>query len=317
MNREERKERLRSDETYRDVSAIDQRTGRRYWEYYIVKQLGEPKKEKVNIYHDVFAQRNGRLSLTIETKSQIFIGSGTVEITGGDQQYFTFSRVNNEIIIPGSSLKGDIRQYAEALSFSCFEASCENELCPACRIFGSASFHFKGKVSFEDAKLLKGKTRIITIPQRWGPRIEYENGRKFYYHSAPLIESPDREWLEVVEAGSYFNFNLAFENLEDWELGLLILAMGVAPGKEFPLKIGGGKNRGLGLVKLSLELDRSFLFLSSEEMFSSPRPKAIKVKEENLNNWVEKYLEKMSSGTREELDKIIKKFREGKPDGQR
>jgi len=318
-DRERNRDRTLGDEKiYIDKFITNRSTGEKVPEYYVVKSLGKPEQRPLTLYHDSISNEafTGRLSLKLKTLSSIFIGSGTVEITQDNQQYLTFARLNGEIVIPGSSLKGDIRQYAEALSLSCFDASCEgNALCPACRIFGSSKASLQGRVSFRDAKLLSGETKIITIAQRWEPRIKYDNGRKFYYHKDPQIKTQDKERIEVVEERGEFAFFVDFLNLEGWELGLLLLAMGVAPQKEFPLKIGGGKNRGLGLVKLELNLDKSFLFPPPKELCSSPSFSLILIKAEQISEWVQSYLSslKEKEGI---LNKIIKKFREGKPDGQ-
>ncbi|MGB9877932.1 MAG: RAMP superfamily CRISPR-associated protein [bacterium] len=323
--RRQRQVRLRDDEIYRDIQTVNQWTGQRIWEYYVVKELGNPIRKPLSFYHDAYKENTftGRFYIWLKTLTPIFVGSGTVEITpSGNQQYFTFARLGGKIVIPGSSLKGDVRQYAEALSFSCYDGSCGgDDLCPACGIFGSREAHFLGRVAFEDAKLYKAPqkiTRVITIPQRWGPRIEYGNGRKFYYHAPPdIISGRDKEWLEVVEKESYFIFLLSFENLEGWELGLLILAMGLAPDWEFPLKVGGGKNRGLGLVKLELIEGKSFLYPDPKQLCSSLSPQREVINQEMVRGWLNSYLEPLPTETKDKIKKIVEKFREGKPDGKR
>jgi CRISPR/Cas system CSM-associated protein Csm3 (group 7 of RAMP superfamily) len=59
--------------------------------------------------------------------------------------------------------------------------------------------------------------------------------------------------VEVVGEGTEFYLEAFFENLSKEEIGLVLLAMGVAPDHCFNLKLGGGKNRGLGSVCFEIE----------------------------------------------------------------
>lgn len=56
--------------------------------------------------------------------------------------------------------------------------------------------------------------------------------------------------FQVVPAGTIFDFKAAAENLEEAELGLLMLGLTQFENEIIPL--GGGRSRGLGVVKLDL-----------------------------------------------------------------
>jgi CRISPR-associated RAMP protein (TIGR02581 family) len=58
--------------------------------------------------------------------------------------------------------------------------------------------------------------------------------------------------FQVVPAGTPFQFRAIVENAEDWELGLLMIGLHQFENEMIPL--GGGRSRGLGVVKL--EIDR-------------------------------------------------------------
>ena len=55
---------------------------------------------------------------------------------------------------------------------------------------------------------------------------------------------------QVVPAGTVFKFKAVVENAEAWELGLLMIGLHQFETEQIPL--GGGKSRGLGVVKLEI-----------------------------------------------------------------
>lgn len=62
--------------------------------------------------------------------------------------------------------------------------------------------------------------------------------------------------FQVVPAGTPFLFRAAVENAEPWELGLLMLGLHQFETEQIPL--GGGRSRGLGVVKLDLDAMKWF-----------------------------------------------------------
>lgn len=56
--------------------------------------------------------------------------------------------------------------------------------------------------------------------------------------------------FQVVPAGTPFSFRAVVENAEEWELGLLMIGLHQFETEQIPL--GGGKSRGLGVVKLNI-----------------------------------------------------------------
>ena len=209
--------------------------------------------------HERYQGSTGFLDLALTAKTPLLIGSGDVEIGPGSQTgiYQTFARSRGEVVIPGSSFKGVLRSYAEALSPSCLGGRCRvgtTGLCPACSIFGASSY--AGRVVVFDLWAGPCRTSPIGIEARWAPGPGREDERKFYHHLAEV--RPGDERVEVVAAGTRFQGVgggtapaestpvLAFRNVEDWELGLVFLALGLAPDYRFLLKVGGGKAQGLG-----------------------------------------------------------------------
>jgi len=57
--------------------------------------------------------------------------------------------------------------------------------------------------------------------------------------------------FQVVPASTQFEFRAVVENAEPWELGLLMIGLHQFETEQIPL--GGGRSRGLGVVKLKIE----------------------------------------------------------------
>jgi CRISPR/Cas system CSM-associated protein Csm3 (group 7 of RAMP superfamily) len=56
---------------------------------------------------------------------------------------------------------------------------------------------------------------------------------------------------QVVPGGTDFEFKAVVENAEDWELGLLMIGLHQFETEQIPL--GGGRSRGLGVVRLDID----------------------------------------------------------------
>ncbi|MBD2429968.1 MULTISPECIES: type III CRISPR-associated RAMP protein Csx7 [Fischerella] len=57
--------------------------------------------------------------------------------------------------------------------------------------------------------------------------------------------------FQVVPGGTQFEFQAVVENAEPWELGLLMIGLHQFETEQIPL--GGGRSRGLGVVKLEID----------------------------------------------------------------
>ncbi|MBD2124941.1 CRISPR-associated RAMP protein Csx7 [Microcoleus sp. ZQ-A2] len=62
--------------------------------------------------------------------------------------------------------------------------------------------------------------------------------------------------FQVVPAGTPFEFQAVVENAEEWELGLLMIGLHQFETEQIPL--GGGRSRGLGVVRLEVEKTQWF-----------------------------------------------------------
>lgn len=219
---------------------------------------------------------SGTLQARIVAISPVHIASGLLE-QRTDRRYPLIKahfRANGEIAIPGTSLKGCVRNVAEAISNAFVQVTRAREidrrylpsrqnrqqrLDSVQRIFGA--FGYQGALSFADAIIVPSDTppEIHLAPQLFAPRTQSPHtyfdgsrpkGRKFYFHG-PIITGDTP--IEVCPAGSQFNLLLRFSDLTRADLGLVLAAMGLSNQAEerFRLKIGGGKPAGLGSIEIS------------------------------------------------------------------
>jgi CRISPR-associated RAMP protein (TIGR02581 family) len=213
------------------------------------------------------------LDLTITPKSPLLVKSGgiTADPSLPDMQFVRTSIVGKgeTIYIPGSSIKGVIRSYIEkvlkTLKGDLPEGSCnpvekgescswrieeeEKERrkknqslktydiyrmsCRACKMFGNT--YIKSRVYFSDA-YPRGEVKTET---RYGVSIS----RLTHAVAAGPFD------LEVLISGD-FKTNIRLVNFEIWQLGLLALAFrGFDSGL---VRVGFGKNRGFGEVKINI-----------------------------------------------------------------
>ena len=184
-----------------------------------------PLPRRVNrrepIGHDQYREGHisGQIHGTIEALSPIHIGSGVIDIGRDVELIKTAVRTGENIVIPGSSLKGAIRSVVEAISESCVskvsyqvrravprefsECRQKNRLCVACRMFGAMGF--QGNIAIQDAPHIHGEIGTEYVPELFSPR-RYQRrmqdipGRKFYMHGEVATgETPLKRVKEVQD----------------------------------------------------------------------------------------------------------------------
>jgi len=252
-----------------------------------------PDRQKTIGHHQLKKDRlQGSLSLRLNIKSSSFIASGVVAM-GSNLSSQTRKipliklavESNNQLVIPGSSLKGTIRSTYEAITRSCLCKTkadknaipknyqpCDKDkknqkFCPACQVFGAMGW--QGLLSFQDAILTATPEQTITpgfMPSLYSPspkRSGYDEkgkvaGRKFYYHAKEVIEKTESQGIPIqnIKQDSIFTTKINFRNLSKAELGTLFTVLGQNTNHPFALKIGGGKPIGMGsLITKIIEID--------------------------------------------------------------
>ena len=217
-----------------------------------------------------------KIELTLRPQGAMLIKSGLAQISGVDMAWVrVFRNGQDEVYLPGSSLKGTIRSHAERIARTMNEhAACDpfaghrdkdkphscgtalelyqkrekkTELtmreayrlsCPICKLFGNTQM--MGRLATEDAYVKEG-TNPPSPQQRDGVGIDRftggaARGAKFE--------------LEVITEGE-FHTTLHLTNFELWQLGLLGFVLHDL--KDGLVRFGSGKSRGLGKVAATVD----------------------------------------------------------------
>ena len=97
----------------------------------------------------------------------------------------------------------------------------------------------------------KFQVRDLTVlPDAWFGQYQERDGVSIDRDTETAAEGKLYDF-QVVPAGTPFYFQAVVENAADWELGLLMIGLHQFATEQIPL--GGGRSRGLGVVKLAID----------------------------------------------------------------
>jgi CRISPR-associated RAMP protein (TIGR02581 family) len=224
---------------------------------------------------DTFKNRL-ELTGTLTTVTALKIGAGrSIEVTDPDVP--VIKDANGYPLIPGSSFKGALRSRLESflrginpgfahdpseLSSSFWMNQVKEIKQDAERIKNDHDRDFRitnelkkitDKASFLfGSPWLAGKLQIrdLTVQDgNWFGQYQERDGVAIDRDTETAADKRKYDF-QVVPAGTIFDFKAAAENLEEAELGLLMLGLTQFENEMIPL--GGGRSRGLGVVKLEL-----------------------------------------------------------------
>ncbi len=215
------------------------------------------------------------LRATLEMETALSVGSRlSFEPTGTDLP--VMKGPDGRPFIPGSSIKGAVRALTERILrsipdgkakglWACdpFDDPCVSKdqagvwlrkpdteplvwekACTACRIFGS--LWLASRVAFKDAYLENAEDLPVLTQIRDGVGIDRDLG---------AARQGIKYDFEVVVPGARFGIEILTENLEDWELGLVLSVLRF--WEEGHLALGGKVTRGPGWGRLkNLRLER-------------------------------------------------------------
>lgn len=225
---------------------------------------------------------HGKLVLKLTVKTAVHISTGIVAMGQdvGDRIPLIKTMAQGkqqQLTIPGSSLKGVVRSAFEAVTNSTLAVvsgrykrqmpqdrlPCrkKEQLCPASLVFGAMDW--QGLIHFTDAACESAQSATGFMPSLYRPRPEQRRayfeqgqavGRKFYYNAVKAVSGGDRG-IPVQQAGTEYVFKteLQFKNLTQAELGTLLIILGQDPKYPMALKVGGGKPIGMGTMTVEIE----------------------------------------------------------------
>ena len=97
----------------------------------------------------------------------------------------------------------------------------------------------------------KFQVRDLTVqPDAWFGQYQERDGVAIDRDTETAADGKLYDY-QVVPAGTPFDFKAVVENAHDWELGLLMIGLHQFEKEQIPL--GGGRSRGLGVVKLEID----------------------------------------------------------------
>ncbi|MGB7442198.1 MAG: CRISPR-associated RAMP protein Csx7 [Coleofasciculaceae cyanobacterium] len=97
----------------------------------------------------------------------------------------------------------------------------------------------------------KFQVRDLTVlPENWFGQYQERDGVAIDRDTETAADGKLYDF-QVVPAGTPFEFQAVVENAEEWELGLLMIGLHQFETEQIPL--GGGRSRGLGVVKLKID----------------------------------------------------------------
>ncbi len=208
---------------------------------------------------------------TLVMESALAVGSRpSLEATGTDMP--VMKAADGRPFVPGSSVKGVVRFQTERLlraindgtglsacdplGAPCVPGNVRDELwresnrddqlfaeklfqasCTACRIFGSP--WFAGRLAFKDAYLANAEDLPVLTQVRDGVGIDRDLG---------AARSAIKYDFETVVPGARFSIEALGENLDPWEVGLLLAVLDM--WRQGGIALGGKSTRGPGWGRL-------------------------------------------------------------------
>ena len=245
-----------------------------------------------------FGDKSGVIDCTLTTKTPLVIPDPETKriinikeknkniFEDKEHKEFDFYRIGGDCAIPGSSIRGCIRNIYEVVTDSCissynseeFEKHIKNhcvdrdKLCDGCQLFGMIGNESLGsRIRVTDAYIMdqNPELNVITLKTLMGPEAKkcVKNddikGRKFYWHHPNITVSDYSDngkkrstntTVEVLGEDYKFGFKIFFDKITKNELAKLLwcLTFGEKNNKKYFHKIGHGKPLGLGSVKIDV-----------------------------------------------------------------
>ena len=149
----------------------------------------------------------------------------------------------------------------------------------------------------------KFQVRDLTVlPDNWFGQYQERDGVAIDRDTETAADGKLYDF-QVVPAGTPFEFRVVVENAEEWELGLLMI--GLHQFETEQIRLGGGRSRGLGVVKLEIdniwwfdypENDPEQLITYLKELVQDRKDRYL-LRQETIkahrDKWIEKLIEKL------------------------
>lgn len=201
----------------------------------------EVKLKEVVSFDDKFSTGVLVIKMKGIVKQHLAITDGALYVKDGKFLY-KFYRERGKALIPGSSIKGAVRTYAEAfLGDKTTKA-----------IFGSTAC--ASHVKFDDVLVEEKSLKLEPFDSIIMANPKQEKSVKLYtLKPSQEIRRRNDALIEVLPEGYNFTTEICAEGLSYEQITALLFCFGIADGYMFYVKMGRGKNLGMGAVHFHLE----------------------------------------------------------------
>jgi hypothetical protein len=239
----------------------------------------------------------------------VHIGSGTpelLEVESSDGRgtenivvaAMTTNPSDGRAVIPGSSMKGAVRAVFEVLTSSCAATDRACSKCAACQTFGAPGL--RGRAGFDDVVFERPPEDVIDSPQRYGGTSRDRQRRRFYLPTPEQSQARAVEYLQCAANDLEAAVRLTVRGVDQACLGAILASLGAAPDTLPYLRVGGGKNRALGIVTLTA---RSLRLAPNPVAVLSTQPRSADAAE--LTGWVQEARRRFG-----EFDRVLGELRD-------
>ncbi|MEI2583524.1 type III CRISPR-associated RAMP protein Csx7 [Scytonema sp. PRP1] len=141
---------------------------------------------------------------------------------------------------------------------------------------------------------------LTVVPDTWFGQYQERDGVAIDRDTETAADGKLYDF-QVVPAGTQLEFRAVVENAEEWELGLLMIGLHQFETEQIPL--GGGRSRGLGVVKLDINemlwfdypADQPQLLLDYLKKLVMGDNSAYEDARDFKDHWVQKLIEHLES----------------------
>jgi CRISPR/Cas system CSM-associated protein Csm3 (group 7 of RAMP superfamily) len=214
---------------------------------------------------------------------------------------YLLQREAGKIVLPGSQLKGAIKTYMQSLSESYDEEVTQinnNTLDMVNSITGYMGY--TSRIMFKDIVINENEVKPYNIEgkQQWSQAKKLTRTNKIRLYSHKKHEDLDRAVnFEVLPTGTILDFEILFNGLNEEEIGLVFMAMGLDVENKFSLKLGRGKNLDMGSIIIIPEK----IIMPKNSLSKSKKG----VKKENIDDFLSKKIKSYKINMNENQKNIL------------
>lgn len=254
------------------------------------------------------------LTGTLTARTALRIGAGRSTAVA-DTDLPVVRNALGDPYIPGSSLKGALRAYAESI----VRGVCGDSRKAACNPVGkSEGWCLPSTKGMEDHAVVKGACLVCRVfgshglastvsisdlpvaSGMWIGQFETRNGVAIERDTETASDGKLYDF-EVVPAGTTFTCRIVAENADPWQMGLLMAAL--RPFSRGEGALGGARSRGLGVAEIAWVWDQCENVTRDGLLDWLTEDKAAPVSDADARAWLAAFKARLIEWNAEEADR--------------